>query len=228
MSKIINRGTVIPAKKAQTFTTNQDQQTTVTIAVFEGERALVKDNHNLGKFDMNGIPPAPRGTAQIEVTFEIDENSILTVSANEKGTGKTETITITNDKGRLSKEEIDRMVEESEKFADQDKAIKEKIDAKHQLDNYIYQMRNTIEDKEKLADKLEEDDKKAIADAITEAEDWLKANDEAEKEELEEHMKDLQKICDPIIAKVYQKTGGQGQGGDAAGGDDDDEEFEDL
>merc|ERR1712195_152595 len=118
MSKIISRGTVIPAKKSQTFTTNQDQQTTVTIAVFEGERTLVKDNHNLGKFDMNGIPPAPRGTAQIEVTFEIDENSLLTVSANEKGTGKTETITITNDKGRLSKEDIERMVEESEDFAE--------------------------------------------------------------------------------------------------------------
>lgn len=166
MSKIINRGTVIPAKKAQTFTTNQDQQTTVNIAVFEGERALVKDNHNLGKFDMNGIPPAPRGTPQIEVTFEIDENSILTVSANEKGTGKTESLTITNDKGRLSKEDIERMVEESEKFAEQDKAIKEKLDAKHQLDNYVYQMRNQIEDKEKLADKLDEDDKKLIADAL--------------------------------------------------------------
>jgi len=118
MSKIITRGTVIPAKKSQTFTTNQDQQTTVTIAVFEGERTLVKDNHNLGKFDLNGIPPAPRGTAQIEVTFEIDENSILTVSANEKGTGKVETITITNDKGRLTEEDIARMVKESEDFAE--------------------------------------------------------------------------------------------------------------
>merc|ERR1711881_489005 len=166
MSKIIGRGTVIPAKKAQTFTTYQDQQTTVSISVFEGERALTKDNHNLGKFDLNGIPPAPKGVPQIEVTFEIDENSILTVSANEKGTGKTETITITNDKGRLSKEEIERMVEESEKFAEQDKAIKEKLDAKHSFDNYIYQMRNQIEDKEKLADKLDEDDKKSIADAL--------------------------------------------------------------
>merc|ERR1712195_25320 len=118
LSKIITRGTVIPAKKSQTFTTNQDQQTTVTIAVFEGERTLVKDNHQLGKFDMNGIPPAPRGTAQIEVTFEIDENSLLTVSANEKGTGKTETITITNDKGRLTEEDIARMVKESEDFAE--------------------------------------------------------------------------------------------------------------
>jgi len=166
LSKIINRGTVIPAKKSQTFTTNQDQQTTVTIAVFEGERALVKDNHQLGKFDVNGIPPAPRGTPQVEVTFEIDENSILTVKATEKGTGKVESITITNDKGRLSKADIDRMVEEAEKFSEQDKAIKEKLEAKHQLENYIHQMRNTIEDKEKLKDKLEEEDKKTIEEAL--------------------------------------------------------------
>jgi len=191
MSKIIGRGTVIPAKKSQTFTTNQDQQTTVTIAVFEGERTLIKDNHNLGKFDLNGIPPAPRGTAQIEVTFEIDENSILTVSANEKGTGKVETITITNDKDRFTEEDIKRMVAESEEFAEADKAIKEKLDAKHQLDNYIYQMRNQIEDKEKLADKLDEDDKKTIADALQEAQDWIGSNDEAEKDEFEEHFKDL-------------------------------------
>lgn len=130
MSKIIARNTVIPTKKTQTFTTNQDQQTTVNIAVYEGERALVKDNHSLGKFDMNGIPPAPRGTAKIDVTFEIDENSILTVTANEKGTGKKETITITNNKGRLSEEEVARMVKESEDFAEQDNAIKAKIEAK--------------------------------------------------------------------------------------------------
>jgi heat shock protein 5 len=131
MTKIIPRGTVIPAKKTQQFTTHQDQQTTVTISVFEGERTLVKDNHELGKFDMSGIPPAPRGTPKIDVTFEIDENSILTVSAKEVGTGKTESISITNDKGRLTKEEIERMVADAEKFADEDKALKEKIDAKY-------------------------------------------------------------------------------------------------
>jgi len=209
MTKIIPRGTVIPAKKTQQFTTHQDQQTTVTISVYEGERALVKDNHELGRFDMTGIPPAPRGTAKIDVTFEIDENSILTVSAHEQGTGKSESISITNDKGRLTKEEIERMVADAEQFADQDKAIKDKIDAKHQLENYVYQMRNTIEDKEKLADKLDDDDKNSIAEALTEASDWLSSNDDADKDDLEEHLKDLQRVCDPIIAKVYQSSGGQ-------------------
>jgi len=118
MTKIITRGTVIPAKKSQTFTTYQDQQSTVTISVYEGERAMVKDNHMLGKFDLNGIPPAPRGVPQIEVTFEIDENSILSVSAKDSGTGKSKSITITNDKGRLSKEDIERMIQEAEQFAD--------------------------------------------------------------------------------------------------------------
>jgi endoplasmic reticulum chaperone BiP len=162
MTKIVPRGTVIPAKKQQIFTTYQDQQTTVSIQVYEGERALTKDNHNLGKFDLTGIPPAAKGVPQIEVTFEIDENSILTVSANDKGTGKKETITITNDKGRLSKEEIDQMIKDSEKYAEEDKAIKAKIDAKNQFENYIYQMKNSIEDKDKLAEKLSDEDKSTI------------------------------------------------------------------
>lgn len=163
----------------------------------------MKDNHELGKFDMTGIPPAPRGVPKIEVTFEIDENSILTVSAHEQGTGKSESISITNDKGRLTKEEIERMVADAEKFADEDKALKEKIDAKHQLENYIYQMRNTIEDKEKLADKIDAEDKSSIQDALSEASDWLSSNDDADKDDLEEHLKTLQRVCDPIIAKVY-------------------------
>lgn len=134
MSKIIPRGTVIPTKKSQPYTTTQDMQTTIRIAVYEGERTLVKDNHRLGKFELTGIPPAPRGVPQVEVTFQIDENSILSVTAKERGTGKTESITITNDKGRLSKEDIDAMIRDSEKNAEQDRILKEKHEAKSSLD----------------------------------------------------------------------------------------------
>merc|ERR1712083_432215 len=161
------------------------------------------------------------------VTFEIDENSILTVSANDKGTGKKETITITNDKGRLTKEEIDQMIKDSEKYAEEDKAIKAKIDAKNQFENYIYQMKNSIEDKDKLAEKLSDEDKSTIKDALTDAQDWLNANGDAEKDDFEEKLKELQGTCDPIIKKVYEAAGGQGQPG-ADGGDEEEFEEDDL
>jgi len=148
----------------------------------------------------------------------------LTVSANDKGTGKKETITITNDKGRLSKEEIDQMIKDSEKYAEEDKAIKAKIDAKNQFENYIYQMKNSIEDKDKLSEKLSAEDKSKIKDALTDAQDWLNANADAEKDDFEEKLKELQSTCDPIVKKVYEAAGGQKDGGE--GGKEEEEEFE--
>lgn len=188
---------------------------------------MTKDNNLLGRFDLSGVPPAARGVPQIEVTFEIDANSILTVTAIEKGVGKSETMSITNDMGRLSKEDIERMVAEAAEFEESDRLIKERVDAKHALQSYIYNIRNTIEDKDKLAQKLSYDDIESIREAIAEAEDWLQENGDDEfrtKEDFESTMKQLQAVSDPIIASVYNGQGHQGSGGYY----DDDEDFADL
>ena len=216
MSTIISRNTVVPTKKQQIFSTAADNQESVTIKVYEGERPMTKDNHLLGSFDLTGIPPAARGVPQLEVTFQIDANGILQVTAQDKGTQKKHSITITNDNNRLTPEEIQKMIDEAEQFAEDDKLVKEHTEARNELEQYAFSLKRQVDEL-----KIQDDDKEAIINVVEEKLEWLNDNQEASTEEFKEAKKAIEEVAQPIIAKMYQ----QGQGQDEQREGEDRDEF---